>query len=84
MTTEIGFTVKKSHVLTLLPNDKIFDWSKFKAFADDKLNVIPKIEICFGENRKHCGKKRKCWGPTMFPKAFSSRVIKIWDCVVKD
>ena len=22
-----------------LPNDKILDWSKFKAFADDKINV---------------------------------------------
>ena len=22
-----------------LPNDKIFDWSKFKAFPDDKINV---------------------------------------------
>ena len=23
----------------LLPNDKFLDWSKFKAFADDKINV---------------------------------------------
>ena len=22
-----------------LPNDKILDWTKFRAFADDKLNV---------------------------------------------
>ena len=28
-----------------LPNDKILDWSKFKAFADDKVNV-GKIESC--------------------------------------
>ena len=25
-----------------LPNDKILDWSTFKAFADDKINVTEK------------------------------------------
>ena len=25
-----------------LPNDKILDWSKFKALADDKINVTYK------------------------------------------
>ena len=25
--------------LDLLPNDKILDWTKLKAFADDKMNV---------------------------------------------
>ena len=39
-----------------LPNDKISHWSDFKAFADDKINVAIKIEICFGEALKHCGK----------------------------
>ena len=27
---------------TLYPKDKILDWSKLKAFADDKINVIKK------------------------------------------
>ena len=36
------------------PNDKILDLSKFKAFADDKINVT---KICFGKGRKHCGGK---------------------------
>ena len=27
-----------------LPNDKILDWSKLKAFADDKINVIKKLK----------------------------------------
>ena len=30
-----------------LPNDKILDQSKWKAFAGDKINVTEKIEICF-------------------------------------
>ena len=28
--------------LTLLPNDKILDWFKLKAFADDKINLTKK------------------------------------------
>ena len=28
-----------------VPNDKILDWSKLKAFADDKLNEIEKLEF---------------------------------------
>ena len=31
-----------------LPNDKILDWSKLKAFADDRLNKIKKNEIFGG------------------------------------
>ena len=48
-----------------------------------------KIEVCHGMRRKHCGKRRKCWWPafspfpTMFSKAFSFRVVKSRDCVVK-
>ena len=29
-----------------VPNNKILDWSKFKAFADDKINMIKKIKMC--------------------------------------
>ena len=32
--------------LNLLPNDKTLDWSKLNAFAEDKINVTEKIEIC--------------------------------------
>ena len=71
-----------------LPNDKILDWSKLKAFADEKNNCDRKIEISFGKRKKHCGKRRKCWlpafypFPTMFSKGFLYRVIKRQDCVV--
>ena len=47
------------------------------------------IKNLCGKGRKHCGKKRKCWlpgfspFPTMLSKAFSPRVVKSRDCVVK-
>ena len=28
-----------------LPNNKILDWSKLKAFADDKIEVTQKLKI---------------------------------------
>ena len=78
-------------MLNSLPNDRFLDWSKLKAFADDKINVTEKQKFFWGwMDGKHCGKKRKCWlpafspFPTMFSKGFFFRVIKSWDCLVKD
>ena len=31
--------------LNSLPNDKILDWPKFKAFADDKINVTENLKF---------------------------------------
>ena len=31
-----------------LPNDKILDWSKLIAFADDKINVTEKVDFVLG------------------------------------
>ena len=31
-----------------LPNKKFLDWSKFKAFADNKINVIEKLKFVLG------------------------------------
>ena len=31
-----------------LPSDKFLDWSKFKAFADNKINVIKKQKFFLG------------------------------------
>ena len=44
-----------------------------KAFADEKINLTGRTEIHFGMNRKHCGKRRKCWLPafSLFPTMFS-------------
>ena len=55
-----------------LPNVKYLDWSKFKAFADDL-----RKENCFRKDRKHCGKRRKCWLPAFspFPTIFFKRLL---------
>ena len=58
-----------------LPNNKILDLSKLKAFSDD-IYCHEKLEICFSWDIKHWWKRRKCWlpaspsFPTMFSKAF--------------
>ena len=36
------FNICDNATLNSLPNDKILDWSKLKAFADDKINVNKK------------------------------------------
>ena len=42
-------------VLTL-PNDKIVDWSKLKAFADDKINVNEELKFGLGRLEYIVGK----------------------------
>ena len=65
------------------PNNKILDWSKLEAFADNQKKSEWKIQIRFGKGWKHCGKRRKCGlpgfspFPTMFSKALCFRVIKV-------
>ena len=39
-----------------LPNDKILDWSKLKAFADDKLNLAEKFKFALGRVENIMGK----------------------------
>ena len=39
-----------------LPNDKILDWSKLKAFADDKINVKEKFKFGLGRVENIVGK----------------------------
>ena len=55
-----------------LPNDKILDWSKWEAFADDNLEVVKIMIYVRDKSRKHCGKRRKCWFPAFssFPSVF--------------
>ena len=68
-----------------LPNNKILDWSKLKAFADDKMNLNEKFKLVLGKVENLVGKGGKCWlhafspFPTLFSKAFSFRVAKNWD-----
>ena len=68
-------------IINSIPNDKILDWSKLKAIADDKIYVTEKI--CFE-------KGRKWWLPafspflTLFSENFLYKVLKSHDCVVKN
>ena len=39
-----------------LPNDNLSDWTKFKAFADDKLNVVKIMISVFGKVQNIVGK----------------------------
>ena len=65
-----------------LPNYKFLDWSKLKAFADDKINVTQKLKFALGQEENIGGKTFSPF-PTMFSKALFFRVVKSRDCVVK-
>ena len=43
-----------------LPDDKISDWSKLKAFADEKINVTEKLKFVLGMIENIVGKRRQC------------------------
>ena len=43
-------------VINSLPNDKILDWSKLKAFADDKFNIVKIMEIVVNNTENIVGK----------------------------
>ena len=65
--------------LNYLPNDKFFNLSKLKAFADDKINVTLKLKFV-SERIENISEKGENAGyqhfPQMFSKAFFLRVIK--------
>ena len=42
------FLIQDQTHLNLLPNNKILDYSKLKAFADKKINVTQKLNIVMG------------------------------------
>ena len=41
-----------------LPSDTILDWSKLKAFADDKINVTEKVNLFWGRVENIVGKEK--------------------------
>ena len=73
-----------------LPNDKILDVTKLKAFSDDNLNIAKMtIFLIDRVKKKTTGKRTNCWLPAFspFPPVFSKalffRVVKNRDCLVK-
>ena len=70
------------------PNDKILDWSKFKAFADDKTNVSKKSKFVMGSvgNIIRKGENAGYQHFLLFPPCFQQRSfpdVKSRDFVAK-
>ena len=47
---------KHNHSFTLLTRGKISDWSKMRAFADDKVNAIEKLKFVLERVKNIVGK----------------------------
>ena len=68
---------------------KYYDWSKLKAFADDRIKVNKNLKYGLGRMENIVGNGEKCWLPAFspFPTIFSisllPRVVKSLDCLVK-
>ena len=71
-----------------VPNNKILDWSKFKAFAEDKINVMKNLNFVLGRVENIVGKGENPGDqhfllfPQMFSKDFIFKDVKSQDCVV--
>ena len=53
-------------ILNPLPSDKIVDWSKLKAFAEDIINVNEILKFRLGRV-ENTGTRRKCCFPAVSP-----------------
>ena len=55
-----------------LPDDRILDWSKLKAFADDNINVTKKLKFVVGRIENIVGKGENAGYQhfLLFPKCF--------------
>ena len=79
---------KPVFLVNSLPNDKILDWSKMNAFADNKINVSEKLKFVsdWVENNvgkgENAGYQHFLLFPIMFSRGFFSKVVKGRDCVL--
>ena len=64
-------------MLSGLPNDKILDLSKFKAQADNKINVTQKLKSVFDRVEKILQKGENAGNQhfLLFPKCFFRRLL---------
>ena len=80
----VDFTV---HLLNSLPNDNFLDWSKLKAFADDKTNVNEKLKFVLGQVENIVGKREnagyqhfllfpQCFQKSSFPRSFKVGIVR--------
>ena len=76
-------------VFNSLLHEKISDWSKLKAFADNNLIVNEKWKLCMGRignivgKGENAGDQHYLLFSQCFTKVFFRTVIKSPDCVVK-
>ena len=68
-----------------LPNDKILDWSKLKAFEGKKINVAQKMNSIFFKMDNIQGKEENVGYQhfLLFPLCFQKPSVQVWDSVVK-
>ena len=70
--------------INYFPEEKVSDWTKLKASADDKINVTEKIEICFWKCKNMVGKGENAGFQhfLLFSQCFQkvpiSRSSKVW------
>ena len=71
--------------LTLLPKNQILDWSKLKAFADDKINANEKLKFGLGRAENIVGKGENAGYshfhlfPQCFQKPSDLGSLKVWN-----
>ena len=70
--------------LNPLPNDRILNWPKFKAFGDNKMKlammiifVFDRIENILGKG-ENAGYQHFLLLAQFFLKAFSAELLKVW------
>ena len=63
-------------MFTSSPNDKISEWFKFKALADDTINVTEKLKFVLGKG-ENAGFQHFLLFPKCFQKASSSSLFKV-------
>ena len=56
MNSKLGLVNLRMCYFNFVPKDKILDWSKLKAFADDKINVREKLKFLLERVEKIVGK----------------------------
>ena len=68
--------------LNSFPNGKILDWSKLKAFADDKIKVNEKLKFGLRRVKNIVGKEKMLVNSILFPQCFQksyiSGLLKVW------
>ena len=80
--------VRALDCINSFPNVKFLDWSKFKAFADDKIKVTEKLQFVYGRAENIVGKRENAGyhhfllSKSVF-KGLIHRVVKSQDCAVK-